>query len=207
MRRLRPPDPYDLIARLARLVAGDSLVGDIRLVAVLVSLGTVSVVLVPPQGPAFRRCSPWWSRLRVAPLSRRRPLLSVAFARPFRRHPRLRGAVLPAVAGPGLLLAAAADHARARARRRLISLAAFGAAIGVEMLSELDLPGSRGNMQALVSSATLSSPRYVGTEPRRRRETARRCKRRWRSPTASPTRRSAPGWPATCTARSATRST
>ena len=53
MRRVGKPDPYDLIARLARLVAGDSLVGDLRLVTVLVALGGISVVLVPPDRPSL----------------------------------------------------------------------------------------------------------------------------------------------------------
>src|SRR3954452_4608424 len=133
---MRPPDPYDLIARLARLVAGDSRVGDVRLVAVLISLGTVSVILVPPERPGI----PAMLALVVAvsamaPLWRRNPLLGVILAAPFAVILASAGAVLPAVAGPGLLLAATADHASARARRRLIWLAAFGAAIGIEMLS------------------------------------------------------------------------
>ena len=174
MRRVGIPDPYELIARLARLVAGDSLVGDVRLVTVLIALGGISVLLVPPARPSL----PVTLALVVAvsltaTLWRRNPLLGVVLAAPFAAILACAGAVLPAVAGPGLLLAATTDHASLQARRRLIWLGAFGAAIGIEMMSELDLPESRGNFQSLVLSGVVwAAALYVGTEQRRRREAA-----------------------------------
>ncbi|MFI5048549.1 MAG: sensor histidine kinase, partial [Gaiellales bacterium] len=174
MRRVGIPDPYDLIARLARLVAGDSLVGDVRLVTVLVALGGVSVVLVPPDRPSLPVTLALVVAVSVtATMWRRNPLLGVVLAAPFATILASAGAVLPAVAGPGLLLAATADHASPQARRRLIWIGAFGAAIGIEMLSDLDLPESRGNFQSLVLSGVLwAVALYVGTEQRRRREAA-----------------------------------
>jgi signal transduction histidine kinase len=174
VRRPLTLDPYELIARLARLVAGDSRSGDIRLFTILVVLGIVSVVLVPPDRPGVAASLALVVAVSVTALQwRRNPLLGVVLAAPFAAILASAGAVLPAVAGPGLLLAATADHASARARRRLIWLAAFGAAMGIEMLSDLDLPGSRGDVQALVLSCVLwTAALYVGTGQRRRREAA-----------------------------------
>ena len=204
------PDPYDLIARLARLVAGDSLVGDLRLVTVLVALGGISVVLVPPDRPSLPVTLALVVAVSVtATMWRRNPLLGVVLAAPFAAILASAGAVLPAVAGPGLLLAATADHASPQARRRLIWIGAFGAAIGIEMLSDLDLPESRGNFQSLVLSGVLwAAALYVGTEQRRRREAAEALQRLARARAAAwPAPRSGRGSPAICTTRSATPST
>src|SRR4051794_38302850 len=106
------PNLYVLIARLARVVAGHSVIGDIRLVAVLVTLGTISVVLVPPERPGMPAMLALVVAVSVvAPLWRRNPLLGVVLAAPFAVILAPAGAVLPAVAGPGVLLAATADHA------------------------------------------------------------------------------------------------
>ena len=178
MRRVTIPDPYDLIARLARLVAGDSLAGDVRLVAVLIALGGISVILVPPSRPSL----PVTLALVVAvslaaTLWRRSPLLGVVIAAPFAVILASAGAILPAVAGPGLLLAATVDHGSPQARRRLIWIAAFGTAVGIEMLSELDLPEGRGDFQSLgVSCVLWAAALYVGTEQRRRREAAEKLR-------------------------------
>jgi signal transduction histidine kinase len=171
---MRLPDPYDLIARLARLVAGDSPLGDVRLVAVLFILGTVSVVLVPPERPGMPAILAMVAAVSaLAPLWRRNPLLGVVLVAPFAAILASAGAVLPAVAGPGLLLAATADHASSRARRSLIWLTLVGAAVGIELLSDLDLPEGRRDFQSLVLSGLLwAAALYVGTEQRRRRETA-----------------------------------
>ena len=85
------------------------------------------------------------------------------------------GCVLPAVLGPGLLLAATADHASAVARRRLIWLGVAGGAVGAEIMSDLDVPGSPATAQTLVLSALLwAVALLIGSEARRRRESLER---------------------------------
>ncbi len=210
MRRVGIPDPYDLIARLARLVAGDSLVGDVRLVTVLVALGGISVVLVPPDRPSLPVTLALVVAVSVtATMWRRNPLLGVVLAAPFATILASAGAVLPAVAGPGLLLAATADHASPQARRRLIWIGAFGAAIGIEMLSDLDLPGEPRELP--VAGALRGA--VGGGAVRRHRATA---PPRGRRGPAAPRSSASGGWPAprsgraspaTCTTRSATPST
>ena len=94
-----PPDPYDLIARLARLVAGDSLVGDIRLVAVLVSLGTARVLT--PSVPGLPATLGLVAVVSLAAMAwRMNPLFGLALAAPCAAGARLRRLRAPGGARP-----------------------------------------------------------------------------------------------------------
>lgn len=151
-------------------------IGPVWLAACLFALGAASVLLDPPVRPGLPATLGLVAVVSLAAMAwRMNPLFGLALAAPCALVLASAGCVLPAVLGPGLLLAATADHASAVARRRLIWLGVAGGAVGAEIMSDLDVPGSPATAQTLVLSALLwAVALLIGSEARRRRESLER---------------------------------